>query len=138
MIISTPQPLKIRLKIRRGTFLYWKMCERMIALGWMFSYTYWVTANYVILAKINLKWALWAIKQQQCPSFVLRPFDPTNDDTIEHCSTHNFQWWSPKRLLLPQWNVGMRKSREFPVLGNITLSTIDMEWIYFPLQRLYR
>ena len=137
MTLSTPQPLKIRLKIRRGTILI-KKCERL-RLYWVerFLKLIELQPRMSFLVKMALKWAKWAIKQQQYHSFVSGPIDPTTDDTIEHYSTKKFQCWSPKSLLPPKCNVGMWKLHEFPVLGNITSSTIGVEWIYFPLQRLY-
>ena len=39
-----------------------------------------------------LKWAIWAITQQQYPSLASGPIESTTDDRIEHYITQNFQW----------------------------------------------
>ena len=138
MTLSTPQPLKVRLKIRRGTILIEK-CERLRS-HWIerFLKLMEIQPRMSFLVNRALKWALWAIKHLQYPSFVSGPIDSTTDDTIEHYNTQNFHCWSLKSLLPPKWNVGMWKSREFPVLGNLTASIIVVEWMYLPLQRLCR
>ena len=138
MTLSTPQPLKIRLKIRRGTILIEK-CER-VWLHWVERFLKLIELQPLMsfLVKMALKWAKWAIKQQQYHSFVSRPIVSATDDTIEHYNTQNFQCWSLKSLLPPKWNIGMWKSREFHVLANLTSSRIGVEWIYLPLQRLCR
>ena len=68
---------------------------------------------------------MWAIKQLQYLSLVLRPIDSTIDDKIEHYSIQNFQWLFTQKSPIAQMKCWYVKTWLIPLVSDYYSSRID-------------